>query len=372
MPLINRILSNLNPLTEYGIAIVSVVGIYFQIRWSRRGVALGPTLLTTMGIFCCFLGIAIGLTDFDPDDVKSSVPHLLQGIRTSFWVSVSGIGWALTIKIRHALFGDAGLTTPSTGGRASAGATVDDLATQLLVLNSAVAGKAESSLANQLKLGRSDNNERLERLMHAFENHAQTTAEANARALVEILSNVVRDFNGALNVQFGDNFRHLNEGVARLVTWQVQYEEQMNRLIEREDAMSRSMQEACTRYQTFVDDSAVFAGTAEALRSLLGTLNAEREKLADGLTVLSGLVEVAAAGLPNIEKQIVEMTHQIARGVQTNQDMLASILKSSWQSVQVHNQHLTSILAKSLEAANREATAHLRQVNELAAAQQVA
>jgi hypothetical protein len=90
------------------------------------------------------------------------------------------------------------------------------------------------------------------------------------------------------------------------------------------------------------------------------------------LTSLAGLVEHAATGLPNIEKHIVEMTQQIARGVQTNQDMLASVLKSSWQSVQVHNQHLTAILAKSLESANREAAAHLRQVEETSPAQQVA
>jgi hypothetical protein len=372
MPLLNRILSNLNPLTEYGIAVVSLVGIYFQIRWSRRGIALGPTLLTTLGIFCCFLGIAIGLTDFDPNDVKSSVPHLLQGIRTSFWVSVSGIGWALTIKIRHALFGEVGASSTTAAGGTAAGATVDDLATQLLLLNSAVAGKTDSSVANQLRLSRSDSNDRFDRLARALETHVQATAKANAEALVQILSNVVHDFNSALTVQFGDNFRHLNEGVGRLVTWQVQYERQLQSLIERENAISQTLQEVAGRCRELVDDSTVFVDTATALRSLLGTLNDEREKLADGLTVLAGLVQTAAAGLPGIEKHIVAMTDQVARGVQTNQDMLASVLKSSWQAVQVHNQHLTTILAKSLDAANRETAAHLRQMNELTQTQQVA
>jgi hypothetical protein len=369
MQALSRILSNLTPLTEYAIAFVSVVGIYFQLRWSRRGVALGPTLLTTLGIFFCFMGIAVGLADFDPNDVKASVPHLLQGIRTSFWVSVSGIGWALLIKIRYVIFGDAGLTAARG---TTAGATVDDLATQLLLLNTAVAGKSEASVASQLRAGRQDANERLDRLLLAFETHARGTAESNARALVQILSEVVRDFNSTLTVQFGDNFRHLNEGVARLVTWQVQYEQQLNSLIERESAMSRSMQDVSVRYQELVDNAGVFAGTAESLRDLLSTLNGERDKLAAGLTVLAGLVEHASAGLPTIEKNIVEMTNQIARGVQSNQEMLGSVLKSSWQSIQVHNQHLTAILAKSLEAANRDASAHLRQSTDSPPAQQVA
>jgi len=371
MSALNRILANLNPLTEYAIVLISLVGIFFQIRWSRRGIALGPTLLTTLGIFFCFLGIATGLADFDPNDVKSSVPHLLQGIRTSFWASVSGIGWALTIKIRHAIFGEWGLPTAAVGG-APVGATVDDLAAQLALLNSAVAGKSDASLASQLRVSRSDNNERLERLIHAFETQSQATAETNAQALVRLLSEVVRDFNTALTVQFGDNFKHLNEGVSRLVDWQVEYEMHLDGLIERESAMSKSLGEIADRFQALVDKSGAFVGTAQALDTLISTLNAEREKLADGLTVLAGLVATATTGLPHIERNIVEMTNQIARGVQTNQDMLGSVLKSSWQSIQVHNQHLSAMLAKSLEAAQRDAAAHLRQMSDPEPSQQVA
>jgi hypothetical protein len=370
MPAISRILANLNPLTEYAIAFISLMGVFFQIRWSRRGIALGPTLLTTLGIFFCFLGIATGLADFDPNDVKSSVPHLLQGIRTSFWASVSGIGWALTIKLRHVLFGERGLAVAANS--APVGATVDDLASQLALLNSALAGKSDASLANQIRAGRSDNNERLERLIHAFETQTRATAETNAQALVRLLSEVVRDFNTALTVQFGDNFKHLNEGVSRLVDWQVQYEMHLDALIERESAMSNSLSEISVRFQELVDKSGAFVGTAQALDTLIHTLNAEREKLADGLTVLAGLVANATTGLPHIERNIVEMTNQIARGVQTNQDMLGSVLKSSWQSIQVHNQHLSAMLAKSLEAAQRDAAAHLRQMSEPEASQQVA
>jgi hypothetical protein len=365
--MLGRILANMNPLTEYAIAFVSLVGIYFQVFWSRRGIALGPTLLTTLGIFFCFLGIALGLADFDPNDVKSSVPHLLQGIRTSFWVSVSGIGWALTIKIRFVMFGD-----PSPAAGNAGGASIDDLASELISLNSSISGTGDSSLTSRMRLGQSDNAERLERLIHAFETNTQATAEANAKALIQVLADVVRDFNSKLDEQFGENFKQLNAGVERLVTWQIQYERQLNTLIERETAMSQSMLDASLRHQELVANSGAFAATAESLKELLTTLNGEREKLADGMLLLAGLVDKASLGLPTIEKNIVEMTDQIARGVQANQEMLASVLKSSWQSVQVHGQHLTAILAKSLETATRDAAAHQRQLSEAPQTQQVA
>lgn len=107
-----RIWECLNGFTQFSTVLISLTALLFHIRWSRRATALGPTILTTLGIFFCFAGIAWGLLDFDPNDVRSSVPHLLGGIRTAFWSSVVGIFWALTLKIRVALFGDA--TVPAS------------------------------------------------------------------------------------------------------------------------------------------------------------------------------------------------------------------------------------------------------------------
>src|SRR5436305_13077842 len=108
-----RICEGLNGFTQCSAVLISSIGLLFHIRRSRRATALGPTILTTLGIFFCFAGIAWGLLDFDPNDVRSSVPHLLGGVRTAFWSSVVGIFWALTLKIRVALFGDA--TVPASG-----------------------------------------------------------------------------------------------------------------------------------------------------------------------------------------------------------------------------------------------------------------
>jgi hypothetical protein len=350
-----HILANLNPLTQYAIVFVSLVGIYFHVVWSRRSTILGPTLLTTLGIFFCFLGIALGLADFDPNDVKVSVPHLLQGIRTSFWVSVCGIGWALTIKIRLMIFGDA-----KAPAAVSENATIDDLAAHLSQLNEAVADSGEGSLVSQIKLLRANNNERLEQLHSALESHAQRTAEANARVLIQALSEVVHNFNSKLNEQFGENFKELNAGVGRLVTWQQQYEEQLNKLIETEAASTQTMAEASSRYSDLIAKSGEFVSTTESLGSLLGKLDVEREQLTNGLQNLSGVIDKAAHNLPKIEEKIADMTAQISRGVQANQEALGAVLKSSWQSIQVHNQHLTAMLAKSLEAANRDVGAHAR------------
>ena len=67
----------------------------------RKTTAYGPTILTTIGIFATFFGIAVGLAKFDQANIQASVPALLGGLKTAFWASVAGVGGALTIKLRH-------------------------------------------------------------------------------------------------------------------------------------------------------------------------------------------------------------------------------------------------------------------------------
>jgi len=97
---------------------------------------------------------------------------------------------------------------------------------------------------SQVRLLRADSNDRIDRLTEAFDRYAENIAETNSKAFVSALSEVVRDFNAKINDQFGDNFRQLNSAVERLVSWQVQYEKQLEALIEQETATRESMTEA--------------------------------------------------------------------------------------------------------------------------------
>src|SRR5882757_11482732 len=108
---VGHIFLSLGVFTQVSIFLILILAIGLHSRWNRKVAAAGPALLTTFGIFFCFAGITWGLVDFDPANVRDSVPHLLQGIRTSFWASVFGIGCALTIKLRILFFGPPPLST---------------------------------------------------------------------------------------------------------------------------------------------------------------------------------------------------------------------------------------------------------------------
>lgn len=325
-----RILGSLNGFTQFSAVLISTIALLFHIRWSRRATALGPTILTTLGIFFCFAGIAWGLLGFDPNDVRSSVPRLLGGIRTAFWSSVVGIFWALTLKIRVALFGDA--TVPASG--AQEGSTVDDLARLLVQLNRSIAGGDDSGLLSQAKLLRADSIDRLDRLTEAFDRHADNVAETNSKALVSALSEVIRDFNAKINEQFGDNFRQLNSAVERLVSWQVQYEKQLEALIEQETATRERMTEAALRFTDIVNTGSEFTAVARSLQNIVGTLNNQSEQLARALMVLSGLIAEVAEGLPIIEQRFGQLIARSAEGVRPHQETLGTMSRHPAESIQ--------------------------------------
>ncbi len=50
-----------------------------------------PHLFPTLGILFTFLGIAIGLWNFDGNDIEKSIPELMNGLKTAFIVSIFGV-----------------------------------------------------------------------------------------------------------------------------------------------------------------------------------------------------------------------------------------------------------------------------------------
>jgi hypothetical protein len=71
---------------------------------------------------------------------------LLDGLKTAFIASVVGVGAALSIKLRYAIFG----VRRSNRSAPVGGATIDDLHNQLISVQQSLVGSDESTLISQL------------------------------------------------------------------------------------------------------------------------------------------------------------------------------------------------------------------------------
>ena len=164
--------------TQASVIFVVILTLLFHIRFSHKTVAYAPTILTTTGIFFTFVGIAVGLSDFNTENLQASVPALLDGLKTAFWASVSGVGGALSIKFRHYIFGIPGDAAPAG---ADGEVTAQDLARLLAGIQQALVGTEEGTLISQLKLSRQDTNDRLDALKKAQLEALQKLSEMSSK-----------------------------------------------------------------------------------------------------------------------------------------------------------------------------------------------
>src|SRR5690606_20394245 len=62
-------------------------------------------IVTTFGILGTFVGIFIGLITFEVNDIYGSVPQLLEGLKTAFLTSISGMFAGIIVKIKPSFYG---------------------------------------------------------------------------------------------------------------------------------------------------------------------------------------------------------------------------------------------------------------------------
>jgi len=359
MPLLpGDFLASFSPVAACFIVVILLIWVVFNLRYNPKVVELGPTILTTIGIFGTFLGVALGLAHFDTSNVQASVPALLTGLKTAFWASVFGVGAAVQIKLREFYFG--------TGAARDEDETPAENPVALLVaIRDALAGPGDSSLLSQMKLARQDTNDRLlsqlrmarsdsnERLdamragidalraaqekgtqsiegLRAAQNEAlrQLAAQAS-HTLVEALRKVVLSFNDKVAAQFGENYRDLNAAVTQLLAWQNKYRETIEAMTRRLDDTARVVGYVASDMGKISDASAQIGKTADRVNRTMEAIGAGEQRLAEMVTNVARLTEAAAGRIPFIEGRLGELVSQMTATVRTSQVSLNEALTES-------------------------------------------
>jgi len=255
-----------DPITVFFIVTITVATLYFLVyRYDRYASIHGPEILTTMGIFGCFVGIALALLNFDPKDVTNSVPELLNGVKTAFWASVCGVAGALAIKLRQR-FGAAPVQSSNDEQKT---ASIEDVVTAISLLRKSIAGENDSSLISQIKLMRQEQNDNANGLRKSLDEFADKVSELGSKALIEALQKVISDFNAQLNEQFGENFKQLNMAVEKLVVWQQQYKDELDKLQVHHKQSADNLKISADSFATVVEKAGAYTETAQNLSTLL-------------------------------------------------------------------------------------------------------
>lgn len=331
------------------ISVIALLTLYFQIfRYSTRTAESAPTILTSIGIFGTFLGVALGLTQFDTANLQDSVPELLAGLKTAFWSSIAGLFGALTIKFRAVM----DVTHGEQNHQRTA--SIDDLHDSLNKIHEVLIDQDKQPLLNELSLLRVEQQRQSDDMLNAISHYQERMVEANTQALIDALGVVMRDFNTKIDEQYGDNFKRLNESVGQMLEWQQQYKQQLIDLADNQEKIGASMQNASQAFSNMVEHAESFNGISESLGSMLQGLNTQRDVLDKHLTGLAQLVAEAGAGLPKLEERMAFLTSGLASTLEEYNARMENMLQSTTQSMQHTTEQLTQNLQQGYGQAFNE------------------
>jgi len=329
-----------DPITVAFMVGILISAIFFHSRFDRFAVNHGPEVLTTIGIFGCFLGIAFALLDFNTNNITDSVPLLLDGVKTAFWASVSGILGALTIKIRHR-FSRKPLHVSEGETKA---ASLEDVVISIDGLRKSISGDNDTSMVSQLKLMRQDQNDNANQLKKSLDDFAEKVSELGSKALIEALQKVIRDFNTQLNEQFGENFKQLNLAVEKLVLWQQQYKEELDLLQTAQKQSADNLAVASTAFTEIVERASSYTTSAENLSGLLSTFETQLDILRRSQEALNTVLVQMKDVEPSFSQKLSDLTEVFKNGTNNVSAQVQTQVKEFGDQLKSKNEEMAKLI----------------------------
>lgn len=254
------------------------------------------SMVITAGILGTFVGVFLGLLNFDANKIEESIPILISGLTTAFVTSIAGLLTNLFLRITPSFY---------RFKRSIKDNKSENLAEEIIAsmnkVATAISGEGESSMVTQLQKIRTTNMDGFDKMNKSFETFAERVVSDNTQSLIDALTQVMRDFNTQINEQFGDNFVQLNEGIGAMLEWQKEYKSQVEILTEQFTKVTESVKAIDKSLKSTSKSSESIYETNELLKQTLVDLSAT-------VGSLSELGEKAKQSFPAIEKNMESLT----------------------------------------------------------------
>jgi len=316
---------------------------------------MAPSMLTSMGILGTFLGIFIGLQDFNYN-IDTSLPKLLDGLKIAFGTSILGLSSALTFRFIRPII---------ARGEVSQEVGADEIYQQMVEMNKnskelitvisrseettkdgletlrkALTDDSDSSISGQLQRLRASISD-LEKItqrgfeeqVKEFKEFAEHMSKAFSEAIIDELKSVIREFNEKISEQFGDNFKQLNEAVGKLVEWQENYRVQMEQLKSSLDSSVAAIEKTQGSIESIEQSTSKIPEHMEKLSEASQKIETTINSLEEGILAVAAMREKAENAFPTISDKIEEIMSTLKDGLELQQQNITKLSETLQNSV---------------------------------------
>jgi len=315
------------------------------------------SVIVSIGVLGTFIGIFIGLWGFDTKDISGSVPKLLEGLKLAFSTSIAGMSISIllsAVQRKKIAGGDDELSIlADINAKLTGLSNLDELGKEVRGLR-AEARDEQKQTRSYIEAGFGKNHQILSEIAtndsitqfrnevhdeqlkarnffekqfiktnEALEKAIEVLAEGATKEVIKALENVMVDFNKNLQEQFGENFKQLNEAVRKLLDWQENYKETVEKdyglLVE----IRQSMESSKDTLEGIAGRNDEVMKVYDQLGQLIRTYDTELSSLNEQLSKYAELGEQATAAFSALEKGF----DKVENGMSTQAESLATLTK---------------------------------------------
>ena len=307
-----------------------------------------PTLMGALGILGTFIGIIIGLLNFNTESIDTSIPVLLGGLKTAFITSIVGMFFAILFNGLDAFFfankrRQLEADIPASVTPEPIHQELKEQNKHLVKLIAGMSGSEEGSIVAQIKLLRneisdtsraqiSNHSNFSNKLWEQLQQFADLMAKGATEQIIDALRQVIIDFNNDLTEQFGENFKALDTSVKKLVDWQENYKNQVEQMGEQYQQSVESLVETRKAVAGIWEECKEIPLAMAELRDVLQVNQHQIGELSRHLEIFVAIRDKATDVLPEIQTKMSEVGELLKLGAanvsasleQTSQQILSN------------------------------------------------
>lgn len=335
-------LQQLNPytnlLTDFFIILSIFLLLLALLKRNSRVAEMAPTLLTSLGLFGFFLGLAIGLSVFDGREIENSLPRLFNGLSMAFISSIVAIFSAIVVKLIHRR--KSVKSSPTNITPTDIHHVLTEISEQSTAQKTILSNMVEQTSANQQHLQKiinlqakgftqevrileelrqgltSEDEKSLVSQMQNLRLSTEKTAQDSSQYLVQVIESPMKYFTNTIGEQLSENFKQLNLTLTALAN-----REQSVSSIQSIEKSNTAMQEMATHIQTI-------PSTIQQLVQATQSLQQQLENMATHLDGFQQFGQQAGEVIPMIETNLEDLAQGMREQVKRHLELLDTSLET--------------------------------------------
>ena len=320
----------------FGILVAYILYFFLKEKQYSKESVLG-NIASTIGVLGTFVGISIGLWKFDPNDITSSVPLLLSGMKIAFATSI--IGMAASIFMKYIAL------------KNEDEENIDDI---MELFNTMI---AESRNVNNTLIENQKQTENvLNKVSEIWASHQENLTVVLKNEIASLNNNTISKQEELIGEfkKLGECFTLLNSGVNNLLTWQENYKETIENTTKELETVIQTIHNADESIESISKNSSLIKENNEKLSEVLKEINKTQNVIIESNKSIIEISNTAKESIPQINEHFTNIDNRTKESTAYLQTLISENLNNIKSYLEKITEDVLSKTTQSIYENNRQ------------------